>query len=474
MAFESLTNKLNKAFKNLSGQGKLTEKNMNEMLKEVRMSLLEADVNYRVVKDFIANVKEKAMGQEVMDSLNPSQMVVKIVHDEIVHLLGDGDNKLNLSHFSTIMLVGLQGTGKTTAAAKIANLLKKKKGKKVLLVACDIIRPAAIEQLKTLGKSIDVEVYSEGVGVDVVTQVKNALNYAKMNKYDTLIFDTAGRLHIDEELMQELKDVEAILNPNEILLTVDAMSGQDIVTVAQSFTEQLNVTGLVATKMDGDSRGGGILSVRSLTNVPVKFASQGEKIDDLDIFYPERMADRILGMGDIVSLVEQAQEKMDLEAAEKTAKKMISGRFTLDDMVAQLRQVNKLGSITGIMKMIPGMSQMAGQIDEVKAASDMKRTEAIVLSMTKEERENPGILKASRKQRIAKGSGVQVSDVNKLLKQFEAMQQMMSMMGQMQKGGGKMPNMNQMQQMARSGNFGNLGGLSRGPKEKKKTKGRRR
>ena len=468
MAFESLTTKLNQAFKNLSGQGKLTEKNMNEMLKEVRMSLLEADVNYRVVKTFIENVKEKALGQKVYDALNPSQMVVKIVRDEIVSLLGDGDNELKLDSFSTIMLVGLQGTGKTTAAAKIANVLKKKKGKKVLLVACDIIRPAAIEQLKTLGNSIGVEVYSEGVGVNVVTQVKNAIAYAKEKHYDTCIFDTAGRLHIDEELMQELKDIEAFLNPNEILLTVDAMSGQDIVSVAQSFTEQLNVTGLVATKMDGDSRGGGILSVRSLTNIPVKFASQGEKIEDLDIFYPERMAERILGMGDILSLVETVQEKMDMDEAEKSMKKMMSGRFTLEDMLFQVRQLNKLGSFSGIMKMIPGMNQLAGQIDDNKTASDVKRIEAIISSMTKEEKENPGILRASRKSRIAKGSGVQVSDVNKLLKQYEQMQQMMSMMGQMQKNGGRMPNMNMLNQMARST------ALSKPKGTKIKTKGRRR
>ena len=468
MAFESLTTKLNQAFKNLSGQGKLTEKNMNEMLKEVRMSLLEADVNYRVVKTFIENVKEKALGQKVYDALNPSQMVVKIVRDEIVSLLGDGDNELKLDSFSTIMLVGLQGTGKTTAAAKIANVLKKKKGKKVLLVACDIIRPAAIEQLKALGNSIGVEVYSEGVGVDVVTQVKNAMAYAKEKHYDTCIFDTAGRLHIDEELMQELKDIEAFLNPNEILLTVDAMSGQDIVSVAQSFTEQLNVTGLVATKMDGDSRGGGILSVRSLTNIPVKFASQGEKIEDLDIFYPERMAERILGMGDILSLVETVQEKMDMDEAEKSMKKMMSGRFTLEDMLFQVRQLNKLGSFSGIMKMIPGMNQLAGQIDDNKTASDVKRIEAIISSMTKEEKENPGILRASRKSRIAKGSGVQVSDVNKLLKQYEQMQQMMSMMGQMQKNGGRMPNMNMLNQMARST------ALSKPKGTKIKTKGRRR
>lgn len=468
MAFESLTSKLNQAFKNLSGQGKLTEKNMNEMLKEVRMSLLEADVNYRVVKTFIENVKEKALGQKVYDALNPSQMVVKIVRDEIVSLLGDGDNELKLTSFSTIMMVGLQGTGKTTAAAKIANVLKKKKGKKVLLVACDIIRPAAIEQLKTLGNSIGVEVYSEGVGVNVVTQVKNAIAYAKEKHYDTCIFDTAGRLHIDEELMQELKVIEAFLNPNEILLTVDAMSGQDIVSVAQSFTEQLNVTGLVATKMDGDSRGGGILSVRSLTNIPVKFASQGEKIEDLDIFYPERMAERILGMGDVLSLVETVQEKMDMDEAEKSMKKMMSGRFTLDDMLSQVRQINKLGSFSGIMKMIPGMNQLAGQIDDAKAQNDVKRMEAIICSMTKEEKENPGILRASRKTRIAKGSGVQVSDVNKLLKQYEQMQQMMQMMGQMQKNGGRMPNMNMMNQMARST------ALSKPKGPKIKTKGRRR
>lgn len=463
MAFESLTNKMNKALKNLSGQGKLTEKNMNDMLKEVRMSLLEADVNYQVVKDFVAHVKEKAMGTEVMDSLNPSQMVVKIVHDEIVSLLGEGDNELNLKSFSTIMLVGLQGTGKTTAAAKIANVLKKKKNRKVMLVACDIIRPAAIEQLKTLGNSIDVEVYSEGVEVDVLTTAKHALAYAKEKQIDTLIFDTAGRLHINEELMQELKDMEELLHPDEILLTVDAMSGQDIVSVAKSFTEQLHVTGLVATKMDGDSRGGGILSVRSLTQIPVKFASQGEKIDDLDIFYPDRMADRILGMGDILTLVEQAQEKMDLEESEKSAKRMMSGRFTLDDMLIQLRQINKMGSISGILKMIPGMGQMAGQINDAKAASDLKKTEAIILSMTQEEKDDPSILRASRKSRIAKGSGVQVSDVNKLIKQYEQSKQAMKMLGQMQKGG--MPNMNAMNQMMRS---------SRMNQPKLKVKGRRR
>ncbi len=458
MAFESLTNKLNKTFRDLSGKGKLSEKNMNDMLREVRMSLLEADVNYQVVKQFIANVKEKAMGQEVLESLNPSQMVVKIVHDEIIELLGHGENELNYapSGITVIMMAGLQGTGKTTAAAKIANVLRKKKNRKPMLVACDIIRPAAIEQLKTLGNSIDVEVYSEGVQVDVLTTVEHALAYAKEKGYDTVIIDTAGRLHIDEALMQELKDVEALVHPNEILLTVDAMSGQDIVSVAQSFTEQLNVTGLVVTKMDGDSRGGGVLSVRSLTQVPVKFVGQGEKIEDLDIFYPERLADRILGMGDIVTLVEQVQEKIDVEESEKAAKRMMSGQFTLEDMLVQIDQMAKLGSIGGIMKMIPGLNQLAGQIDDEKASRDMKKNKAIILSMTPAERKDPSILRASRKSRIAKGAGVQVSDVNKLLNNFEKSKQAMKMMGQMQKGG--MPNMAKMNSMLRpKNNFGMKG-----------------
>lgn len=458
MAFESLTNKLNKTFRDLSGKGKLSEKNMNDMLREVRMSLLEADVNYQVVKEFIANVKEKAMGVEVLESLNPSQMVVKIVHEEIIRLLGEGENELSFapSGISTIMMAGLQGTGKTTAAAKIANVLIKKKGRKPLLVACDIIRPAAIEQLKTLGNTIGVEVYSEGVQVDVLTTISHAMEYAKEKGYDTVIIDTAGRLHIDEALMQELKDVEALVHPNEILLTVDAMSGQDIVSVAQSFTEQLHVTGLVVTKMDGDSRGGGVLSVRSLTNVPVKFVGQGEKIEDLDIFYPERLADRILGMGDIVTLVEQVQDKIDVEESEKAAKRMMSGKFTLEDMLVQIDQMAKLGSLGGIMKMIPGLNQLAGQIDDEKASRDMQKNKAIILSMTLEERRDPSILRASRKARIAKGAGVQVSDVNKLINNFEKSKQAMKMMGQMQKGG--MPNMAKMNSMLRpKNNFGMKG-----------------
>ncbi|RHN02706.1 signal recognition particle protein [Dielma fastidiosa] len=458
MAFESLTNRLNKAFRDITGKGKLTEKNMNDMLREVRMSLLEADVNYKVVKDFIDHVKEKALGADVMSSLNPSQMVVKIVHDEIVELLGTSEASINFksSGITTIMMVGLQGTGKTTASAKIANVLKKKKARKPLLVACDIVRPAAIEQLKTLGNSINVEVYSEGADVPALTQAKNAMEYAKVNGYDTVLFDTAGRLHIDEELMQELADIKEAVQPDDILLTVDAMTGQDIVTVAQSFNEQLAVTGLVLTKLDGDSRGGGILSVRAITNVPVKFVGQGEKVDDLDIFYPDRMADRILGMGDIMTFVEQAQEKMDMEEQAKAASKMMSGKFTLDDMLMQIRQMNKLGSLGGIMKMIPGMSQMAGQIDEAKAEGQMKKTEAIILSMTMEERENPDILRASRKSRIAKGSGTQVADINRLIKQFEQTRQMMKMMGNMGKSG-KMPNMGALMGKKPKNNFGGFG-----------------
>lgn len=375
MAFESLSERLGKAFKNITGKGKLSEKNMNDMLREVRMSLLEADVNYGVVKDFIARVKEKALGTEVMTSLNPGQMVVKIVHDEIVALLGNEEAPINYKKtgITTVMMVGLQGTGKTTAAAKIANVMKKKQSRKPLLVACDVIRPAAIEQLKTLGESIDVEVFSLGVETKALETAQKAMDYAKEQGYDTVVFDTAGRLHIDEELMQELSDIKAFVHPDDILLTVDAMTGQDIVNVASSFHEQLSVTGLVLTKLDGDSRGGGILSVRSITQVPVKFVGLGEKIEDLDVFHPDRMADRILGMGDILSLVEKAQEKMDMEASTKSANRMMSGQFTLSDMLIQYEQIEKMGSLGGMMKLLPGMGQMANQIDEAKADNKLKK-----------------------------------------------------------------------------------------------------
>ncbi|MEG0329556.1 MAG: signal recognition particle protein [Longicatena sp.] len=465
MAFESLSERLNKAFKNITGKGKLSEKNMNDMLREVRMSLLEADVNYGVVKDFISRVKEQSLGEDVMTSLNPGQMVVKIVHDEIVDLLGSKDAPINYqaSGITTVMMVGLQGTGKTTAAAKIANVMKKKQSRNPLLVACDVIRPAAIEQLQTLGASIGVEVFSLGVETKALETAKKAMAYATEKGYDTIIFDTAGRLHIDEELMQELADIKAFVNPSDILLTVDAMTGQDIVNVATSFHEQLVVSGLVLTKLDGDSRGGGILSVRSITQVPVKFVGLGEKIDDLDVFHPERMADRILGMGDIMSLVEQAQDKMDIEASTKSANNMMSGKFTLNDMLVQFQQIKKMGSLGGMMKLIPGMGQMAGQMDEAKADNKLKKSEAIILSMTPEERENPDILRASRKNRIAKGSGTNVADVNRTISDFEKMKQMMKQMGSMSKSG-KMPNMTGMGGMK---NMRNMSKMMRGGGKRK-------
>lgn len=442
MAFDSLSTRLNKALRNISGKGKLTENNMDEMLKEVRLALLEADVNYKIVKDFLVRVKEKSLGKEVIEAVDPSQMVVKIVHDEIIDLLGYQEATLNFKDegISVIMLVGLQGTGKTTSIAKVANLAKKKYNRNSLLVAADVIRPAAIEQLQTLGKAIDVEVFTKGVETKAIDTVKQAMAYAKEKGYDTVFIDTAGRLHIDEELMNELKEIKEFVKPDDILLTVDAMTGQDIVQVAKSFHEQLDVTGLVVTKFDGDSRGGGVLSVRAITQVPVKFVGQGEKIEDLDIFYPERMTDRILGMGDIVTLVEQAQEKMDIEVSEKAAKRMMEGTFTMEDMLLQLEQVSKMGPLGGIMKMIPGFNQYADMINDNDAEKSMKRQKAIIQSMTSEEREDPSILNNRRKNRIAKGSGTSPQEVAKIVNQFEKMKVMMRQMGAMAKSG-KMPSM---------------------------------
>ena len=437
MAFDSLSERLNGALRNISGKGKLTDKNMEDMLKEIRLALLEADVNYKVVKDFLVRVKEKSLGEEVIKSVDPGQMVVKIVHDEIVELLGSNEAKLNFkdSGISFIMLVGLQGTCKTTSIAKIANITKNKLNRNAMLIAADVIRPAAIEQLQTLGKAIDVEVFSQGVETSALDTVKNGLAYAKQKGYDTVFIDTAGRLHIDEALMQELKDIEAYAMPDEILLTVDAMTGQDIVTVAKSFNESLNITGLVVTKFDGDSRGGGVLSVKAITNVPIKFVGQGEKIEDMDIFYPDRMADRILGMGDIVSLVEKAQEKMDLEASEKAAKRMMEGQFTLEDMLVQFEQIQKMGPLSGIMKMIPGINQYANMISDEDSEKQMKRTKAIIQSMTPYERSHPETLRSSMKRRIANGSGTTVNDVNKLLNQFDKMKTMMNAMASLNKKG---------------------------------------
>lgn len=454
MAFESLTTRLTGALKKITGQGKLTEKNMEDMLKEVRMSLLEADVNYKVVKDFINSIKEKALGEEVLSALKPDQMVLKIVREELVKLLGSEQADINYNNngLTSVMMVGLQGSGKTTASAKIAYLLKRKKAKKVLLAACDIIRPAAIEQLKTLGQSIDVEVYSEGVEVDAVTTAKHAYEYALNNGFDLVLFDTAGRLHIDEALMQELEEIKQIVKPHEILLTVDAMTGQDIVNVAEGFNNQLHVTGLVVTKLDGDARGGGVLSVKAMSGVPVKFCGIGEKVEDLDIFYPDRMADRILGMGDLLTLIEQAEEKMDKEASERSGKRLLSGKFDLNDMMVQFDQISRMGSMKKLLKMIPGMGQLAEQVDEAQADGQMTKIKAMLSSMTNYERENPSCIQASRKQRIAKGSGTSVGDVNKLLTQYNQMQKMMQAMNQMQKGG--MPNMQMMKKMQQQAAMG--------------------
>ena len=471
MAFESLSDRLSKAMRKISGKGKLTEKNMNDMLKEVRMSLLEADVNYDVVKNFVADVKEKALGQEVMESLNPSQMVVKIVHDEVQTLLGEEDAQIHFKKqgMTTIMMVGLQGTGKTTASAKIAKYCKEKLKKRVLLVACDVVRPAAIEQLQTLGKEIDVEVFSLGANVNAVQTARQALDYANDRQKDLVIFDTAGRLHIDEALMQELSDMKALVQPDEILLTVDAMTGQDIVTVAKDFNEQLSITGLVVTKLDGDARGGGLLSVRSITQVPVLFVSNGEKVDDLEAFHPDRMADRILGMGDVMTLVEQAQERLDMEVQEKTAKRMQEGIFTFNDMLDQFGQVKKMGSIQNMMKMVPGLNKLARNMDTDVVDSEMKRSEAIIQSMTPYERDHPEVLKASRKNRIAKGSGVKVADVNKLIKQLEQMQSMTRMMSS-----GRMPNMSALQNMQRGGGLPGGSKHAGSKKMKKKRKKKRK
>ncbi len=445
MAFDSLSKKISKTLRNISGKGQLTEKNMEGMLKEVRLALLEADVNYRVVKDFLVRIKEKSLGEDVLSAVEPSEMLVKIVHDEIVALLGEEEATLNFKEEGTsiFMFVGLQGTGKTTSVAKVANLIKNKKGKKPLLVAADVIRPAAIEQLQTLGNSIGVDVFTKGIDTSAVETVKAALLYAKDRDYDTIFIDTAGRLHIDEELMQELKEIKNLVQPDDILLTVDAMTGQDIIQVAKSFHEQLEISGLVVTKFDGDARGGGVLSVKSITQVPVLFVGQGEKVEDLEQFYPKRMADRILGMGDIVTLVEQAQEKMDLEASEEAAKRMMEGTFTMDDMLSQLEQVSKMGPLGGLMKMIPGFSQFSDMISDQEAEKGMKKQKAIIQSMTKEERFDPSILNNRRKNRIAAGSGTTVKEVSNLVNQFEKMKKgMKQMMGLAQSG--NMPDFNKM------------------------------
>ena len=437
MAFDSLSDRLNKALRNVAGKGTLTDNNMEDMLKEVRLALLEADVNYRIVKEFLDEIRTKSRGEEVLQSVEPGQQLVKIVHDQIIELLGTEEVGLNFVEdgITKIMLVGLQGTGKTTSVAKIARICKEKFNKKVLLIAADVIRPAAIDQLQTLGKEIDTEVFTLGTETPAVETVRQGMEYAEKNGFDTVFIDTAGRLHIDEALMNELKDINELVHPNDILLTVDAMTGQDIVNVAQAFKDALPLTGLVVTKFDGDSRGGGVLSVKKITGVPIKFVGEGEKIEDMDIFHPDRMADRILGMGDVVTLVEKAQEKLDLEEANKMAERMLAGQFTMDDMLKQFEQIQKLGPLGGIMKMIPGMNQYAGMLDEAKASDSMRHMKAIIQSMTLEERAHPEKMRGTMKKRVARGSGRSVDEVNKLINQFGKMKKLMNSMGNMQRNG---------------------------------------
>ena len=433
--FESLGDRLQNALHKIKGYGKITEDNINDAMREIRLALLEADVNYQVVKEFTNTVKEKALGEEVQKSIKPGDLFVKIVKDELTELLGGESAPLNVNgNPAILMLVGLQGSGKTTTIGKLANFLRKKHAKKPLLVACDVYRPAAIDQLKQLGKQLDIPVYDEGKN-DPVEISKNAINYAKENHYDYVLIDTAGRLHIDEELMEEVKNISLEVKPQEILLVIDSMMGQDAINVINGFNEGLDLTGVILTKLDGDTRGGVALSVRHLTNVPIKFIGVSEKLDGLDTFDPERMAGRILGMGDIVALVEKAQDAISEEEAMNTAKKMQSGKYDLEDFLKQMKQIKKLGPLENVLKMLPGAKKM-GLNDVNIDPKQLAHVEAIVLSMTPKERRNPDIIKASRKTRIAKGCGLSVSEVNKLLMQFENMKKMMK---QMANGNMKMP-----------------------------------
>jgi signal recognition particle protein len=433
--FENLGDRLQNAINKIKGYGKITEENISEITREIRLALLEADVNYVVVKEFINHVKEKALGEEVSKSLKPGEVFVKIVKDELVELLGGEKQDLYTSgNPSILMMVGLQGSGKTTSTGKLANMLRKKYKKNPLLVACDVYRPAAIDQLKQLGRELNIEVYSEE-SKNPVEIAYHAVEFAKENHYDYVLIDTAGRLQIDEQLMQELECMNDTVKPNEILLVIDSMMGQDAINVIEGFNSKLPLTGAILTKLDGDTRGGAALSIRHLTNIPIKFIGVSEKLDGLEEFYPERMATRILGMGDIMTMLEKAESVMDEEVAMKTAKKMQKGTFDLDDFLTQMQQIKKLGPLENLIKMIPGAKKMG--LNNVKInPKDMAHVEAIIQSMTPEERQNPNILKASRKQRIAKGSGRSVEEVNRLLKQFEEMKKMMKMM---QNGNFKMP-----------------------------------
>lgn len=432
MAFEGLSSRLQEITRKIRGKARITESDLKEMLREVKLALLEADVNYKIVKEFIATIQEKALGQDVMKSLTPGQQVVKIVKDELVNLLGEKESKVNFTPNppTIVMLVGLQGSGKTTTAGKLANLFRKQ-GKKPLLVACDIYRPAAIKQLQVVGAQLNIPVYSNENSKDVVQISKQAINVAMSKLNDVIILDTAGRLHIDEALMDELKNVKNGVHPHEILLVVDSMTGQDAVNVSEKFNEALGVDGVILTKLDGDTRGGAALSVKKVTGKPIKFTATGEKLSDIEVFHPERMAQRILGMGDILSVIEKAEESFDLEQAEKLEKQLKKKELDLDDYLVQIRQMKKMGSFSSLLKLIPGMSKFKDlKVDD----KEFSKVEAMICSMTKKEKQNPKILNASRRQRIAKGSGTTVQDINKFMKSFEMTQKMMK---QMQSSKGK-------------------------------------
>ena len=428
MAFEGLSSKLQAITDKFKGKARVTESDLKEMLREVKLALLEADVNYKIVKEFIATIQEKALGEEVLKSLTPGQQVVKIVKDELVELLGGTDSKINFSPNppTVIMLVGLQGSGKTTTAGKLANLIRKQ-GKKPLLVACDVYRPAAIKQLQVIGAQLNIPVFSNEQSKDVVHIVKQAMNEAISKLNDVIILDTAGRLHIDEDLMQELKNLKANVKPHEILLVIDSMTGQDAVNVAQTFDNELGCDGVILTKLDGDTRGGAALSVKKVTGKPIKFAATGEKLNDIEVFRPEGMASRILGMGDMLSIIEKAEDAFDEAEALKLEEKLKKQKgFDLDDYLTQLRQIKKMGSFSSILKMIPGMSKIKDlKVDD----NEFNRIEAIICSMTLKERRNPKILNASRRKRIAAGSGTKVQDINKFMESFELTQKMMKKIG---------------------------------------------
>lgn len=431
--FENLSERLERSFKILKGQGKITELNVAETLKEVRRSLLDADVNYKIAKDFTNRVKEKALGMNVLTAVKPGQMMVKIVHDELAELMGGRNVEVNIKGNPAIILMsGLQGSGKTTFSGKFANLLQTKKGKRPLLVACDVYRPAAIEQLKVLGQQINVSVYSDETTKDPVKIASDAIKYAKANSFDVVIVDTAGRLAVDEEMMREIAAIKAAIQPTETLFVVDAMTGQDAVNTAKEFNDRLDFDGVILTKLDGDTRGGAALSIRTVVNKPIKYVGTGEKLEALDAFHPERMADRILGMGDIVSLVEKAQEQFDAEEAKKLQKKISRNQFNFNDFLSQIQQIKKMGNIKELASMIPGVGKA---LKDVEIDDDaFKGVEAIIYSMTPKEREHPEIINGSRRIRIAKGSGTTVQEVNRLLKQFDESKKMMKMLS----GGSKL------------------------------------